>query len=760
MGLGPSPCKRTPRIAAKPLCGLLILFSLGAVWTPALAGSTPADTPAAAVFLGLMQAETDAEIDAEIDAGETSTTNADTTRTDSTRTDDAYRARTDRPGDIRPIAMDEVVVTATKTMTTHGQQAVPATVIPTVEMEEQGAARLSDVLANQPGLTLNYDHGTGLQIQGLGSDYTMILMDGQPLIGRTAGTLDLERLSVRNIERVEIVRGPSSSLYGSEALAGVVNLVTRQPGDGLATSVRTRYGTHQTSDVAAHVDYGGSVDVALSLQRYASGGYDLVPSSIAPTVPTFADHTGRATLSADLTSSTELSLRGRGTFRAQDQPTSVPDRTEPVDESTTRADWSLTPEVTHTLRPGLSITATAYASGFHTRTDLQQAGGATYDTQRYDQSFTQATAEVGYVAGERHFITAGAGIVRESVNADRVTGERTGGFAFLQDEWQVTDRLMLTPSARLDAHSDYATRISPKLASLFEVGDNLRVRASIGSGYKAPAFRQLYLSYTNPRVGYTVLGAQYVQSELSALDATGHIQSFLRDPSGLGQTINAERSVSFNAGFDANVGSSIAWQVNLYHNEVRELIDTQPVATKTNGQQVFTYFNRGSVFTRGVETQLSWRPIVDLRTTVSYTFLDARDRDVLDDLRAGRIYRRNETGRDERVPTSDYGGLSGRSRHAATLQLAYTLDGIGLTAATQARYRSRYGFGDVNGNGIVDTDAEYAPGYAVIGLTLTQSLFDKHEFAVGAQNLNGHRDTRHTPHLSGREFFAELHLSF
>jgi len=219
-------------MAVKPLCGLLLLFSLCAVWTPALAGSTPADTPAAAVFLGLMQAETDAEIGAEIDAMETSTTNADTTQTnsakmDSTETDsteagEAYRARTDRPGDIRPIAMDEVVVTATKTMTTHGQQAVPATVIPTVEMEEQGAARLSDVLANQPGLTLNYDHGTGLQIQGLGSDYTMILMDGQPLIGRTAGTLDLERLSVRNIERVEVVRGPSSSLYGSEALAGVV----------------------------------------------------------------------------------------------------------------------------------------------------------------------------------------------------------------------------------------------------------------------------------------------------------------------------------------------------------------------------------------------------------------------------------------------------------------------------------------------------------------------------------------------------------
>ena len=197
------------------LGGLLLILSLCALWTPSPAVSAPSATPTTTVLAGLIQANAD------------TTETEDATEADTTETDDGYRARTDRPGDIRPIAMDEVVVTATKTMTAQGQQAVPTTVISGTEIEEQGAARLSDVLANQPGMTLNYDHGAGVQIQGLGSDYTMILMDGQPLIGRTAGTLDLERLSVRNVERVEIVRGPSSSLYGNEALAGVVNLVTQ-----------------------------------------------------------------------------------------------------------------------------------------------------------------------------------------------------------------------------------------------------------------------------------------------------------------------------------------------------------------------------------------------------------------------------------------------------------------------------------------------------------------------------------------------------
>jgi outer membrane receptor for ferrienterochelin and colicins len=657
-----------------------------------------------------------------------------------------------------PVEMDEVVVTATKTRSVRAAQAVPASVVSGEAIEQQGDVRLADVLSAEPGLMLDYDHGAGLQIQGLGTDYTLILIDGQPVVGRTAGTLDLERISVRGVERVEVVRGPSSSLYGNEALAGVVNVITETPDAGVRGSVRTRHGTHNTSDIAARLDVGGRTRASVSLQRYASGGYDLVQETTAPTVPRFADYTGRFRLQHPLGDRTEARLRVRSTHRRQSNRLDIAEEPATLNEEALRTDWSVTPSLTHAFGSGLNVTGTLYASGFHTDRDISRPDGSLFDGSTYDQFFYKADLEASRLAGTRHYLTGGAGVIRESVTASRVDGDRIGGFVFLQDEWQVNDRLTLTPSARLDAHSDYATRLSPKVAALFVAGDRLQLRASFGSGYKAPAFRQLYLSYTNPRVGYTVLGAEYVQDELAALRGSGQIASALRDPATLGSALEAERSMAFNAGFDAVLGA-VDLSVNAFHNEVSGLIDTEPVATKTNGQQVFTYVNRGSVYTRGVETEVSSTPLDGVEVRLSYTFLQARDRDLLDDLRAGRVYRRTDSGRDVQVPEGDYGGLTGRSRHAATLNVRYALDDLGLTASVQGRYRGRYPFADQNGNGLVDVATEYAPGHAVLDLALTQRLFDDHALAVGLDNATGHRDALHTPHLSGREWYAELRLS-
>jgi len=660
-----------------------------------------------------------------------------------------------------PVEMDELVVTATKTYTTPEDLSVPVSVLTGEIIDRQGVTRLSDLLAIQPGLTLNYDHGAGLQIQGLGADYTLILIDGQRIVGRTAGTLNLDRVSVRGIERVEVVRGPSSSLYGSEALAGVVNIITKTPDANLGAEVRTRYGTHGTSDVALHAETGGKTQASMTMQRYASAGYDLVPETVSPTVPSFSDYTARASVRRDLSNSTHLQLRGRATHEQQNSRVEVRGETALFDESAERTDWSLTPQFTYTVRPGTKLTGSVHASGYHTRRNLQQTdASATLEESGYNQLFTKADIEGTTTLGRRHLLTAGTGFIHESVDADRVVGDRSGAFVFVQDEWTPTERLKVVPGARLDIHTDYASRLSPRLSSLYRLSDAVRLRASVGSGYKAPAFRQLYLNFTNARVGYTVLGAEYVRSELAEIEENGQIQSFLRDPSGLGSALEAERSVAFNVGATVQPVDAVSAKVNLFHNEIDNLIDTQPVATKTNGQQVFTYFNRGSVYTRGIEAQTTLQPTPALQATLSYTFLQARDRNVLQDLEAGRIYRRDASGRDVRVTKSDYGGLTGRSRHTATVQFAYEINPIGLTASVQGRYRGRYGFADLNGNGIVDTEAEYAPAHGTLDAVLTKTVFQDHAVVIGVNNATDHRDATHTPHLSGREWFAELKLSF
>ena len=126
---------------------------------------------------------------------------------------------------IRPL--DEVVVTATRSIRDLSSLPLPVALISRNKIIKSGTVRLNEILNEQTGITTVFDESgfEGVQIQGISSDYILILIDGVPLIGRRAGNFDLNRIALGNIKQVEIVKGPSSSLFGSEALGGVINFI-------------------------------------------------------------------------------------------------------------------------------------------------------------------------------------------------------------------------------------------------------------------------------------------------------------------------------------------------------------------------------------------------------------------------------------------------------------------------------------------------------------------------------------------------------
>src|SRR5690606_6759589 len=106
-------------------------------------------------------------------------------------------------------SLEEVVITATRTKKNLDRIPIPVTQISAKEIKDRGMVRLNEILAEQTGLAIINNHGMGIQMQGFDSDYTMILIDGEPVIGRTSGTLELSRIAVGNIDRIEIIKGPS-----------------------------------------------------------------------------------------------------------------------------------------------------------------------------------------------------------------------------------------------------------------------------------------------------------------------------------------------------------------------------------------------------------------------------------------------------------------------------------------------------------------------------------------------------------------------
>ena len=207
--------------------------------------------------------------------------------------------------------MEEVVVTATRSERKLSNVAVPTTIISSKRIMQSGSLRLNDILGEQTGLFITESFGKGLQMQGLSPDYTLILLNGEPLIGRTGGVLDLSRIAVGNIKKIEIIKGPSSSLYGSEALAGVVNIITDQPAaERLSASLR--YGRFNTLDGTINGSMkAGKFSGSAFVNSNSSEGYSLVPGSIQKTVEPYWRLTNQVQAAYDFNNKTKLSASFR-----------------------------------------------------------------------------------------------------------------------------------------------------------------------------------------------------------------------------------------------------------------------------------------------------------------------------------------------------------------------------------------------------------------------------------------------------------------
>ena len=668
-------------------------------------------------------------------------------------------ARTDS---LLQMDMPDIVVTATKSARELQNVPIPTRIVTLEEVKNQGARRLSDLLGELNGLTLVEEFGTGIQMQGLDAAYTLILIDGEPVIGREGGTLDLERLSVADIERVEIVRGPLSSLYGSEALAGVINIVTREPENGIGAALGLQYETHETMDLSStfnvkHNQLGGR----FSFNRYSSAGYDLFPDLLGLTVPGFVDYAGTARLTFEPGDRTEWHLNAR--LARQDQQSTTGLLLNGIlvefDEKAVRTDWSLAPRFTHLLAPGLKLTGRFNFAEFSTQSELQDrlnpenAQGEAW----FDQGFYKAEAQLDAVMGMRHVLSFGSGYIREAVEANRVRGGLRSfynGYGYLQHEWIPGSLINLVTSARLDVHSDYGARLSPNIALLVKPQDNIRLRASVGSGFKAPTFQQLYMDFTNPAAGYSVLGSVDIQEAVTELENNGQIQYYLTDPSTI-QATGPETAIAFNLGLETSLGDATQVELNLFRNNVTDMIETLPVAVKTNGQSVFSYVNLSEIYTQGLNAEVKLQPGDAWSLAVGYQFLDAKDRNVNDEVAAGRVFRR-VNGRDQRVQPADYGGLFNRSRHSGTVRFSYTYPSAGLTASIRGIYRGQYGFGDRNGNLILDDESEYVSGYMVWNATVTKVLGSSIELQTGVRNALAEKNPEFIPSLSGRLLFVGL----
>ncbi|MDR8391203.1 TonB-dependent receptor [Aliifodinibius sp. S!AR15-10] len=649
-----------------------------------------------------------------------------------------------------------VVVTATRTKRDIEEVPIPVTLITTKEVENTGNTRLDDLLAEQTGLVPTSDHGNGIQLQGFDSDYTLIMLNGQPLIGRRAGTLDLSRISVGNIKQVEMIKGPSSALWGSDALAGVINIITEEGSRPLELNVYSRYGTNQSLDLGTNVSFRRNEwNNTLHLNHNSSEGYQLNPESISQTVPEYENYTLDYRTEWDISPTFTAQLQTRYYRELQHGTDYLGTVENPtfLNSRSLQEDYSVAPSLDMQPFSSFRVTLLFYSSRFHTdsrwryRHDDNQ-----YDREKFDQFYNNAEVQADYSWNADHVTTAGSGANWEKLHADRYEGNQqfSNYFAFAQHEWHFNEKLDLISGFRYDAHSEYASQLSPKLSARFKATDWLHLRGSMGGGFKAPDFRQLFLNFTNPTVGYSVFGSSTVAKEIRQLQEEGKIEQILTPLSELSE-IRAERSWAYNAGFDIDPLPGLRLRANGFHNDVDDLIETAPIADKTNGQSVYSYFNLDEIFTQGIEANLQWNAIDPLTLSLGYQLLDARRK--VSETRTVQ----DENGEIVQKEFVSHEPMFNRSRHSGTAKLFYELKKYDLEANIRGTLRGKYGRYDANGNGYVDAD-EYESGYTIWDAALAKTFAGRYRLQFGVDNILDYTRPGELSWLPGRLFYLQANI--
>jgi len=315
---------------------------------------------------------------------------------------------------------NEIVVTATRTEKKLGNVAVPVTLISSKQIAQAGSVRLADILQEQTGLFLTSGFGAGVQMQGLNPDYTLILLNGEPLVGRTAGILDLNRITVGNIKQIEIVKGPSSSLYGSEAMAGVINIITTTPiKNELALSAR--YGSFNTSDINATFNISKNKFTYQGFaNNYHTNGFSLRPNSQTSFVTPINRFTQQHQLGYQISDKTKLLGSVRFNRERITNEIAVENNGVIVNsqgkESNDDANFSAT--LMHKFNNSIKTSAKLYATTFMSEQELATSSGAPY-TDYFKQHFLRFESQTDIAVSKNLETSIGAGYLVDRANSTR-----------------------------------------------------------------------------------------------------------------------------------------------------------------------------------------------------------------------------------------------------------------------------------------------------------------------------------------------------
>lgn len=621
------------------------------------------------------------------------------------------------------VQIADVIVIGTRSELRRQESPVPVDSISRETIEASGTRTVSELLSQLSHIEFT-EHvgGSGVQVQGLPSEHVLILVDGLPVGGRINGVIDLDRYRTANIERVEVLRGAGSTLYGADALAGVINIITRQPERPIEADATASYGMRNTLDLAGQVGTRQeNWQARANISHSSSDGFNLNPEDMFTTGSAYNELSGGANGVLELSDSVELDSQVSYLRRRQERVESgaggaIFDRVNLLEDLQGRLGAKLTTD------SGFIGRASVFYELFRNQFLYDQHGSDAldrYEDSREHQARLELRGELPL--GERQLLTVGVEGAMHRLDSPRYPAgdaQRFRAAIYAQDEIYLgsRDQFSILPGARLDVDTQFGVHPSPQLAIRWGVLDTLNLRASAGMGYRAPAFQELVLEFENRSAGYIIRG---------------------------NPDLKPETSRSFQLG---GIWMPLSWlelDVNLYHNQIENLISDTTVHPGGPTQPLMmTYDNIDAAMTRGVESTLRLTPWANWRFDIGYTLTDSlnlEQEDSADDDGQTR-HRANRP-------------LEGRARHRVTAGISTDALPLGLKAYTNATFvSSKPYFMD----GTADLDEPvYIDPYVLLEARIARDFGDHFTVFLRGTNLLNAGEIRFLP-IAPRTLYAGI----
>jgi vitamin B12 transporter len=384
-------------------------------------------------------------------------------------------------------AIEMTLVTASRLEQPVHKALAAVTVINRAEIEQSPALHLADLLARLPGIDYSNSGGRGsdssLFMRGTSSDHTLILVDGVRTSSATSGKSALQRIPLDQIERIEVVRGPRSSLYGAEAIGGVIQIFTRQPQGG---SLSTEVGSFDARKISLALGGGDDTQYRMTANHEKTTGYD----------NTAADGTVNDDNDGYEEQALSLSLRHRFSNDWQlGVSGSLVDARSEYDSGADDYVDSLNQSIIGRLAAPLGDQLALSVELANYRDERENFGSnvSVFDTER-----SSASAQFDYRWQDDQVITAGYDYYDDKVasSSSFVEDSRDNSAYFLQYQAE-TEHLLMSASFRSDDNQSFGRNNTRSFSGGYKLSENSLLALSYGTAFKAPTFNDLYFPFTD-----------------------------------------------------------------------------------------------------------------------------------------------------------------------------------------------------------------------------------------------------------------------